>query len=252
MTRQFCVSLCMVLCLTGCKHRQGYEYINDDWAKETMQDISYRNLHMVPLTAKDDTLMSRVVSYYSEYGNSNELMEAYYLLGSVYRDLHDAPKALEAFKKGISVADTTSGDCRYDVLVRLYGQKIDILYQQKLFEQAANEVPTLSRYAKMAHDTLYIVDAQWARLEMLYKLGDYASVADDCWELLEKSKKLGLYAYAASQLNTCIHANINLQRIDDAQRLMTIYELESGDVDMSDMTSSYILLYKRAVADRTT
>ena len=101
----------------------------------------------------------------------------------------------------------------------------------------------LSHYAMMAHDTLYIVDAQWVRLEMLYKSGDYVSVADECWNLLERSKELGLYAYAASQLNTCIHANINLQRIDDAQRLMTIYEQKSGDVDMNDMTSSFPIYY---------
>ena len=102
-----------------------------------MDDVSRRNLAYEPLTERDDTLMQRVVAYYLEHGTANELMEAYYLLGSVYRDLHEAPRALDAFLDGINAADTTSKECKYSLLARLYGQMSDILHKQSLHRRSA-------------------------------------------------------------------------------------------------------------------
>lgn len=231
------------LCLFACSHRKNHDSMDAETAKSIMQDISQRNLAYQPLTAKDDTLMQQVVDFYKTNGTNNELMEAYYLWGSVYRDLHDAPKAMEAFLNGINVADTTSKDCRYDILVRLYGQKNELLYKQKLFKQAAEEIPVMSVLSLKAKDTLYTIDSQWARLELCYKADELKEVADECWELLEWSQKLGQYQHATTQLNTSVLANLELGRIDDAQRLMTIYEQESGKVDSKTMISTFPIYY---------
>lgn len=50
-----------------------------------------------------DSVMKRVVRYYQENGPSEKLLEAYYLLGCVYRDLNDAPYALEYYQKATDV-----------------------------------------------------------------------------------------------------------------------------------------------------
>lgn len=212
-------------------------------AREIMQDVAQRNKDKVVLTERDDTLMQRVVAFYNLQGTSNERMEAYYLLGSVYRDLHDAPKALEAFLNGISAADTVRKDCRYDILVRIYGQKNELLCKQKLFAQAIAEIPLISHYAVKAHDSLYVVDNWWKGLGLPSNYGDYKSIADGCWSLLEKSKEWGYYKYAAGQLNTSILANLELGRVDDAVRLMDIYEQESGDVDLGTYESTFPIYY---------
>ena len=233
----------MCFCLTGCWYQNELNDMDAETAKNIMQDISNRNLKREALTEKDDTLLQHVVEFYKKEGTTNDLMQAYYLQGSVYRDLHDASKAMEAFLNGINVADTTRDDCRYDLLVRLYGQKTELLYKQKLFDQAAKEVSIISHYARMAHDTLYTVDAQWVRLEMLYTSGDNITVASECMKLLEESKKWGLYSFAAGQLNTSILANLELGRLTEAQKLMTIYEQESGDVDPETMECSFPIYY---------
>ena len=50
-----------------------------------------------------DSLMRQAVKYYQKNGPSEKLMEAYFLLACVYRDLNDAPNALEYYQKATDV-----------------------------------------------------------------------------------------------------------------------------------------------------
>ena len=60
--------------------------------------------HLLTIKAEDklytrhtsDSLINLIVKFYDEHGDKNKLIEAYYYQGSVYRDLHDAPSALES------------------------------------------------------------------------------------------------------------------------------------------------------------
>ena len=52
-----------------------------------------------------DLIAKRVVDYFEENGSDLERQEADYYAGSVYRDLHDTPRALEYFYKSVDVAD---------------------------------------------------------------------------------------------------------------------------------------------------
>ena len=47
------------------------------------------------LSMPTDSIFQEVVDYYDSWGTDNEKMQAYYLLGCVYRDHKDAPKAIE-------------------------------------------------------------------------------------------------------------------------------------------------------------
>ena len=47
------------------------------------------------ITHTSDSLMKRVLEYYQNHGSINERLEAMYYMGSVYRDLHDSPRALK-------------------------------------------------------------------------------------------------------------------------------------------------------------
>lgn len=208
-----------------------------------MDDVRGRNLAYEPLTEHDDTMMQCVVAYYKGHGTTGDLMEAYYLLGSVYRDLHEAPKALEAFLNGISAADTTSADCRYDLLARLYGQKCDVLYRQNIHRQTVEEEKMVYKYAVLAKDTLFMVAAQWKRLGGYYASCDYQTIANECWDVLEESKQMGMYAYGASNLCTSILANMELGRVEDAAKLLSIYEQHSGQVDTSTYECSFPIYY---------
>lgn len=82
---------------------------------------------------KSDSLMNEVVRFYKSYGDKEKLMEAYYYLGSVYRDMRDAPQAVAAFQQA---ADIGKNSQRYDILGRIYSQMGTLLAYQSLYEDA--------------------------------------------------------------------------------------------------------------------
>ena len=233
----------LVFCAVSCYRSKDYSDMSKEEVQTIMQDVSERNRTYQPLTERDDTMMQRVVSYYKKHGTSNELMEAYYLLGSVYRDLHEAPKAMEAFLEGINAADTTAEDCQYNILARLYGQKCDLLYQQSLHRQAMEEEKNVYKYAIKANDTLMMVASQWERLGKCFVLGDYQTIADESWTVLEESQRLGQYQRAAHKLCTSVLADIELGRLEDARRFLVIYEQSSSDVDLKTYESRFPIYY---------
>lgn len=233
----------LIACTLSCTRHAHKGDMNATQARAIMDDISRRNLAMEPLKERDDTMMQRVVDYYNRKGTANERMEAYYLLGSVYRDLHEAPKAVEAFLMGIDAADTLAKDCRYDILARLYGQKYNISYRQYLYDQAIIDNESVIKYAQKANDSLYIISSGWTYLGLLYSKGDMEAVANGCWTMLKKSSEMGCYKYAASRLNTCILANIETDNIVDAAKLISIYEQHGGCVDLETYECSFPIYY---------
>lgn len=90
-----------------------------------------------------DSLMKEVVHFYESHRNTEKLMEAYYYLGCVYRDMKDAPRAMVAFQKAIEVGGNTQ---QYDILGRVYEQMGTILAYQSLYEDALKAYKTSYAY----------------------------------------------------------------------------------------------------------
>ena len=99
-----------------------------------------------------DTKFQEVVDYYDSWGTDNEKMQAYYLLGCVYRDQKDAPKAMMSYKKAIECADTLRKECDYKVLFGIYGQMADIYRYQYLHKQSIECYKKYSYYAAKANN----------------------------------------------------------------------------------------------------
>lgn len=127
------------------------------WAKS--QRMRYDLLHLkaenkafVPLIS--DSIAKNLVSYYNTWGNANERMMAHYLLGCVYRDKGDSPRAIDAYFDAIAQADTTSKDCDFRSLSRIYAQMAGIYYEQLLLNKSIKASNNASHYALLSHDTL--------------------------------------------------------------------------------------------------
>ena len=106
----------------------------------------------IPFTS--DSIMKNVINYYNNHGSANERMLAYYMLGCVYRDLHEAPLALDYYNKATELADTASQNCDYATLYRVYGQMGVLFEKQHLFSQELFAYNKATKYAYMAKDTL--------------------------------------------------------------------------------------------------
>lgn len=118
------------------------------------QLLYHKAMNKADILFSSDSIMKNVVAYYENHGTSNERMLAYHMLGCVYRDLHEAPLALEYYNKAAEQADTISQDCDYSTLYRIYSQMGVLFEKQYLFNQEFIAYNKATKYAYMAKDTL--------------------------------------------------------------------------------------------------
>ena len=99
------------------------------------------------LAMPSDSAFQKVVDYYESKGTSNDKMEAHYLMGCIYRDQMEAPRAIQSFQEAADCVDTLSLDCDYSALFRIYAQMEDIFEWQHLRNKAYAADRLLRQYA---------------------------------------------------------------------------------------------------------
>ena len=99
--------------------------------------------YLLTIKAKDkayifhtsDSLILSVLQYYQKKKDTRHLPEAYYYAGRVYRDLGDAPQALDYFQKAI---DAMGEKKDYVLLNTIYSQMGYLFLFQDVYEEAMN------------------------------------------------------------------------------------------------------------------
>ena len=107
----------------------------------TLSDEARMYYHLLTIQAKDklyithtdDSLINRIVQFYEEENRPERLMLAYYYQGSVYRDMNDAPRALQAFQQ---VADMNLNRPPSDLMARTYNQMGTLFAYQGLYDES--------------------------------------------------------------------------------------------------------------------
>ena len=187
--------------------------------------VSAKNKMFVSLKDEEEA-MQRAVEYYEEHGNPDEKMEACLLLGSVYRDMGDAPQALEWFDKAI-----THGQMAKDkvTLAKIHGQKADLFIKQRLFEDALVEVDMMKDISQAVGEKSLQVNAMSIKSSVEYCLKRYESVIDTYNEasgiLLNDLRDTIRAAFIAA---SAISSYLRLEEYDKAKDLMLFYEQRSG------------------------
>lgn len=116
--------------------------------------LYHKAMNKADIDFTSDSIMLAVVDYYDHHGSTNDKMLAYYILGCVYRDMHEAPLALEYYNKAAEQADTTSTNCDYAILCRVYSQMGFLFAKQHLPYQELASFDKATLYAYKAQDTL--------------------------------------------------------------------------------------------------
>ena len=116
--------------------------------------LRHKAMNKAYISFTSDSIMKEVVNYYDRHGSANERLLANYVLGCVYRDMHEVPLALEYYNKATEQADTTAADCDYGTLYRVYSQMGFLFSKQYLPYQLLDAFGKAEKYAYLAKDTL--------------------------------------------------------------------------------------------------
>ncbi len=177
----------------------------DSASQESKETQMYYQL--LTIKAKDkayiahtsDSLMLEVLHYYEKKKDKKYLPEAYYYAGRVYRDLGDAPQALEYFFKAI---DASSACMDYRLTSRIYSQIGTLYLYQEVYDKAHDVFVKAYQYDILAKDSISIT----------YSLRDIGRT----FSTLGKVDSAIYYYEKADKLADKIK-NINLKRIINSE-----------------------------------
>ena len=147
MRKLFILTLLFFLLLIGCGEGRT-DYMRALLHEQDSLNRAYQQLSL-------DTIR-QLTDYFDHHGTNYDRVHAHYLLGSVYRDMGEAPAALASFQHAAEVADTTAGgDSIYALLAKIHGQ-MGYLFNKQYHPR--NAIETYKKGAALfmqAHDTLH-------------------------------------------------------------------------------------------------
>ena len=207
--------------------------------------LRHKAMNKACITFTSDNVMKKVVDYYDNHGSANERMLANYVLGCVYRDMYEAPMALEYYNKATEQADTTAADCDYGTLYRVYSQMGFLFSKQYLPYQLLDAFGKAVKYAYLAKDTLNAIINYQNRENAYSYLGNKDSVIAINLHAATMFKQIG-NNYAAAIAFGCNY-NYYVEKEDTLNALKTFKAYFStgyeGNSEYED-SKAYVLCQK--------
>ena len=211
---QYPLLLLLALLLTACHDGQQM--------RQALSDLQARNQADSLLT--DDSLALALTQYFDRHGTPNERMEAHYLLGRTYADRGEAPQAIAAYQTAAEQADTTTPDCDYHQLAKVYGQLGNMLFSHKLIPYALQAFEQAGRCAIIIGDTLLSIIAYEQKAKCYYNAGQtdsaewvirkvsrqYTAIGDT----LASNTAVGPLAYICTQKGLFDEARVYINRYE--------------------------------------
>ncbi len=194
-----------------------------------LEQLEQQNVSMQPML--NDSLAEALVSYFDRHGDANERMRAKYILGRTYYCLGELPRALEIYNEAADCADTTSANCDFAKLSRIYAQKAEVFHDQVQPRSELKELGMAEYYAKKGNDSLMAIECYALQADAF----DYLHQTDSVISIKNKAARLfniiNRKDRAYQTLSTIITALINKNEIDKAEEILYNYEMFSGFFD---------------------
>ena len=186
----------------------------------------------VPL---DSAAICNLYEYYDDNGTANERMLARYITGCMYLKNGYHPEALQYFQEAAKIADTTSRDCDYKTLSRVYSQTSGLLSKEMSFKYALEAGKKSIKYAIIAKDTFNAISGYCHLLDCYYynKPDSAISVGLKAAAIFDK---YGYRQDAAAAYGVPIFLMVERGEIAKAEPYIQIYETNSGLYDAKTKT----------------
>lgn len=201
--------------------------------KDRMRYLLLRTQAMNKAYIMLDTIkyMDEVVCYYERHGTNADRVQAYYMQGSVCRDKHDGPRALEYFQKALSCIDTTDVSC--DFLQASYiCQQMAALYSRERNFTEEIEIRRLAlNYARKAKNLYEELCCQDFLICSMYLAGKKDSAIMENRKLYERNMQLGRRQHAAQTLLKSIDYHLKRKEAVVAKQMLEEIRRYSGLFD---------------------
>ncbi|MBR1520341.1 MAG: hypothetical protein IJ635_03790 [Bacteroidaceae bacterium] len=178
-----------------------------------------------------DTLFLEAVDYYDHHGTPNQQLKAHYLLGCIYRDMKEAPQAIQCYYDAVEKVDTLSGDCDYTTLFRVYGQMADVFNRQIMPDEELEALEKYSKYALKAGNTYRYLQGIERSVSSYNLKGDTAMILSTENLAHNLYMEYGFRQAAAGAYTTSMYIYIERKDFKKAHELMQLFETESGLFD---------------------
>lgn len=156
---------------------KGNEYMQK---KMALLDIRLRDKAYLTHTSSKE--MKEICNYFEEKGTAEEIQEAYYYMGSVYRDLNDYPNAITFFLKSKSIAESNSNidtilwENACSQLAGLYNQQYNYTEALRISLQELEIAKRINH--DDSHTYMYVAECYWDLMDTINSL-KYTKIALD-------------------------------------------------------------------------
>jgi hypothetical protein len=189
------------------------------------------NRAYIPMTGGVDSLLREATKYYDRHGTPNEQLRAHYLLGCAYRDMGEAPAALQCYQDAVDHADTLSNDCDIRRLMSVYGQMATLFHAQNLPTDEQEAILQVRNCARRQKDTLTYIRSIELMVKPYFLQHDTASMLRALHQAQQLYLKHGYAEEAASVYPLIIDIYIARDSLEAARKLMDVFETKSGLFD---------------------
>ncbi len=171
------------------------------------------------------------VEFFDKHGTANDRMLAHYLLGLAYLDHGETPMALQCYQDAIDCADTTSVNCDFCQLSRVYGQMSGIFYYQGLYRNMLFHLNKSIKLAWKGRDSLLALRYYEQKFLAFKGLGRMDSAIMVLQHVAQEYDRHGKTANSAISLGLSIKPLIDKGDFQTAKHNIDQYESLSGRFD---------------------
>lgn len=200
-----------------------------------------QNKLIIPMVS--DSVFHEVVDYYDHKGNANEQLKAHYLLGCIYRDMKEAPVALQCYYDAVEKADTLDKNCDYLTLMSVWGQIAVLQDIQSMPKEELKAWEMYSKYAEKIGNTYEYIRGFDLSTMAYALLGDTAKIIDMTHQLFKMYKDYGFEEEAYSVYPPLYDILLSQGKYDEANKYIIDYETKSGKIKDGEVTEPARELY---------
>ena len=208
---------------------------------QQLEQLEQQNRSGEPML--NDSLAEDLVSYFDHHGDANERMRSRYILGRTYYCLGELPRALEMYNEAADCADTTSSDCDFAKLSRIYAQKASVFDAQIQPQSQLINLRLAEYYAWKGHDTLMALECYSLQVEPYSYLNNTDSVILICEESNKMFEGIDRRDRASQMRGREITSLIQKKELGKAGQCVKDYETHSKMFYDGDIIKGHEIYY---------